>query len=166
MHSASRPPEFPPCQGSAGRNAVAIIVISAAVGLLIAGSGFAVAQAAAPSSGDYTQQQARAGQPVFANRCASCHGSNMQGQSGPPLAGSNFASNLQFSKQTAKQLFDFAKQQMPADAPGSLSDKQYREVFAYILSKNGYPAGHKQLTDQSVSSIKLLPYPGKNGQSQ
>jgi len=154
-----------PTRRTGARTTAAVIGTALSAALLMAAGGFAAAQAAAPSSGDYTQQQAKAGQPVYANRCASCHGSNMQGQSGPALAGSAFASNLQFSKQTAKQLFDFIKQQMPADAPGSLSDKQYRDVFAYMLSKNGYPAGQK-LTDQSVSAVKLLPYPGKNGQSQ
>jgi hypothetical protein len=70
----------------------------------------------------------------------------LQGQAGPPLKGKPLASNLRYSKISAQQLFDFIKQHMPKNSPGSLTDQQYRRVFAYILSQNGYPKGDKPLT--------------------
>jgi len=115
----------------------------------------------AATPGDYTQQQAAAGRQVFNQHCAKCHGSNLQGQSGPPLAGSKFKSNLEYSKMSAQQIFAFIKTQMPYDAPGSLSKKQYLRALAYILSKNNYPQGSRQLSEKILPSVKLLPYPGK-----
>jgi hypothetical protein len=70
----------------------------------------------------------------------------LQGQAGPPLKGKPLASNLRYSKISAQQLLDFIKQHMPKNSPGSLTDQQYRRVFAYILSQNGYPKGDKPLT--------------------
>ena len=136
--------------------------LTCAAGLLICGIG--TIQASAPANGGYTRDQAAAGKQVYAGHCSRCHGAKLQGQAGPPLAGPGFASNLQYSKISAQQLFDFLKRHMPKNAPGSLTNKQYQEVFAYILSENGYPAGSRPLTDKSVSQVDLLPYPG-NGSS-
>jgi S-disulfanyl-L-cysteine oxidoreductase SoxD len=118
------------------------------------------------ATGDYTQQQAAAGHQVFAQHCAKCHGSKLQGQSGPPLAGPKFKSNLEFSKMSAQQLFAFIKSQMPYDAPGSLKKKQYLQALSYILSKNGYPQGTTPLSEKTLSKVKLLPYPGKGSDHQ
>lgn len=115
---------------------------------------------------DYSQSQASAGQQIYTQHCAACHGSQLQGGAGPALAGPKFADNLSYSKMTAKQLFDFIKSQMPNDAPGSLSDRQYLDVFAYILSKNGYPAGLTALSEKTLGQIKLLPYPGGNSDQE
>jgi mono/diheme cytochrome c family protein len=120
---------------------------------------------AAAAKGDYTAPQANAGRQVYSQHCAQCHGGKMEGEAGPPLKGKPFASDLSYSQMSAKQLFDFIKQHMPKNAPGSLSDKQYRRVFAYILAQNGYPNGSQPLTDQSVKGVDLLPYPGGGKQS-
>ena len=119
----------------------------------------------AAATGDYTQAQVSAGRQVFNQHCAQCHGGNLQGQAGPPLAGPKFESNLEYSKMSAQQMFAFIKTQMPADAPASLSKQQYLQAFAYILSKNGYPQGSAPLNEKTVRDIKLLPYPGKSGGS-
>jgi mono/diheme cytochrome c family protein len=121
----------------------------------------AVAPAIAVARGDYAASQANAGQQLFAQHCAKCHGSNLEGEAGPPLAGPKFASNLAYSKISAPQLFDFIETQMPADAPGSLTKQQYEQAFAYILSRNGYPAGATPLNEATIGRIKLLPYPGR-----
>lgn len=121
----------------------------------------AARSAAAP--GDYTQQQAAAGHQVFSRHCAKCHGGNLQGGAGPPLAGPKFKSNLEYSKMSAQQLFAFIKTQMPNNAPGSLSKKQYLQDLAYILSKNDYPQGPKRLSEKTLPGVKLLPYPDKGG---
>jgi len=113
----------------------------------------------AAALGYYTQQQAAAGQQIFTQHCTKCHGSKLQGQSGPPLAGAKFKSNLEFSKISAQQLFTFIKTQMPYDAPASLSKKQYLQALAYILSKNGYPQGATPLSERTLGQVKLLPYP-------
>ncbi|MEJ2433199.1 MAG: hypothetical protein P8Y53_08545, partial [Pseudolabrys sp.] len=89
-----------------------------------------------------------------------------QGKAGPPLKGKAFASSLRYSQMTGKQLYHFIKTQMPKSNPGGLAKKQYLRVFSYILSKNGYPKGSKPVTEKSVGSISLLPYPGSGGKKQ
>lgn len=120
----------------------------------------AEAASAPAAAGDYTQDQARTGRQIYAQHCAQCHGGNLHGKAGPPLAGSQFADNLRFSKMSGQQFYHFIKTQMPANAPGSLKDAQYRDVLAYLLSQNHYPAGAKPLTSDSIANVKLLPYPG------
>jgi mono/diheme cytochrome c family protein len=127
--------------------------------MLAGGMGFAV-PAASQAHGDYTSTQAMHGARVFSNHCAACHGAELQGQTGPALAGSSFGGLLQYSKMSSSQLFEFISTQMPKDAPGSLSTQQYLDVLAFILSKNGYPAGDDALSRSSLDQVKLLPYPG------
>ncbi len=130
------------------------------LGILSLGSSIAPAVA---STSDYTRQQASQGRQIYQTHCSQCHGSDLKGQAGPALAGPGFKSSLQFSKMSTQQLFDFISQQMPADAPGSLSHQQYLRVLAYLLSKNGYPAGGKELNPDRFKAVKLLPYPGGSG---
>lgn len=88
--------------------------------------------AAAPGSGGsapYTLAQAASGATVYTQKCASCHGANLQGVSAPALTGAPFArSNL-----TLSQMRTIVTTQMPLTAPGSLSPSDYASVIAYIL---------------------------------
>jgi mono/diheme cytochrome c family protein len=138
----------------------------AVIGVCIIAAAFAIGSAReslAASAGHYTEGQATHGQEVYAQHCASCHGSNLQGKSGPALKGEAFAQNLQYSKMSAQQLFDFIKTHMPADEPGSLTDEQYLQVFAHMLSENGYSAGSSPLSKDSVAKVELLPLPKAGG---
>lgn len=109
----------------------------------------------------YTATEARAGAAVYAQRCAQCHGANLQGGAGPPLKGAA----LQKGYPTASDLHDFIQTQMPANAPGSLSGAQYDEVTAFLLQQNGRlgPAKSKKpsgkFTGKSGAS-KGTPPPG------
>jgi mono/diheme cytochrome c family protein len=126
---------------------------------------FTAANALATGTGDYTSAQSTVGRKNFNQSCSSCHGSDLQGQAGPALAGPAFAKSLQFSKMSASQLYGFISKQMPADDPGSLSEDQYLRVLAYILSKNGYPSGQTRLSKDTLSQVVLLPYPGSESSS-
>ena len=121
----------------------------------------AVAQPAcqAQSSAGYSPEQAERGKAIFESHCAVCHGATLAGAAGPPLAGEDFASYLDFSKITAAQLLHFIMTQMPYNAPGSLPKASYEAVFAYILSVNKYPAGEQSLNESNVACVKLLPHP-------
>lgn len=118
--------------------------------------------AACPSGGIYTPAEAKAGMAAYNANCASCHNADLSGNSGPALAGPKFVSYLQFTKITAAQLASFISSQMPAPAPGSLTAKQYNDIFAYILSYNHYPSGSSEITPESLSCLEMLPYPGSN----
>lgn len=113
-----------------------------------------------PSAGYYENSQAMVGKQLFSENCASCHGSDLAGQSGPALAGKDFVSYLKFTKISAQQLLAFMESQMPYQAPGSLKKSDYVNIFSYILSVNGYQSGSVALDRDNVACIAMLPHPG------
>ena len=114
-----------------------------------------IAVAAAPPA-IYTAAQATAGHADFETHCSMCHGKNLQGIAGPTLIGQSFASKS--NNYTVAAIFDELSQQMPAGAPASLTNTQYADIMAFILSKNGYPAGSTPLTFEGAqsSTVKLI----------
>jgi mono/diheme cytochrome c family protein len=120
------------------------------------------AQASVAQHATYTQEQVTQGRQVYSAHCSRCHGADLKGQAGPALAGPAFKSSIEYSKMSAKQLFDFMSTQMPYDDPGSLHKNQYLDVLAYLLSKNNYPASHSKLTEKALGQVELLPYPVGN----
>jgi alcohol dehydrogenase (cytochrome c) len=80
----------------------------------------------------YTSAQVQAGKAQFAQSCAICHGKQLQGVSGPALAGSAFGK----SHLTLAAMRTIVTKQMPLTAPGSLSAAQYASVMAYLLAAN------------------------------
>lgn len=96
---------------------------------------------AADAASLYSAAQASAGADVYSQSCAMCHGDQLQGSMGPALAGANFTS----AGNTVGDIYGVISQQMPENAPGSLSAAQDTDVLAYILSKNGYAAGSSAL---------------------
>jgi alcohol dehydrogenase (cytochrome c) len=129
-------------------NRVLVAGFSALAVLLAAGTTHAAQQ------GYYTRAQAVSGATVYSATCSQCHGVNMQGGSGPPLTGQAFKAYVGKTG-TAATLFDFISRQMPADKPGSLTQQQYLDVTAYILSRNGYPAGDVPLTKNALPNVQL-----------
>jgi alcohol dehydrogenase (cytochrome c) len=88
----------------------------------------------------FTEQQASAGETIYRERCAECHLSTLQGSfEAPQLAGGNF--RLSWGNQPVADLLDFTRETMPPSAPRSLSDEQYAQVIAYVLSQNGIESG-------------------------
>jgi alcohol dehydrogenase (cytochrome c) len=109
----------------------------------------ASAFAQAPVS--YTLPQATMGRTAYERSCAECHLSDMTGSfEAPELAGPNFRSY--WSGAGVDELLDIA-QAMPPDAEGSLSDEAYASIVAYVLSRNGFPAGGEELTLASAGSL-------------
>jgi PQQ-dependent dehydrogenase (methanol/ethanol family) len=107
--------------------------------LLVLGLARAGTVSRAAPAGFYTQAQATRGQVVYTAHCLQCHGANLQGQSASALVGPQF--QLHYGNGTVAQLYGFISKQMPANAPGSLSVPDYLAVTAFILAKNGVPAG-------------------------
>jgi len=105
------------------------------------------------TNGAYTGEQASRGATVYAQSCALCHGTKLQGESGPPLSGKTLKEL--YGSGTAAQLFDFISHQMPLDKPGSLSPQQYLDVTAFILSRNGIPSGKTALDMSSLGNVRL-----------
>ena len=107
----------------------------------------------------YTAAQSKAGASVYASQCSVCHGSELQGKTGPALAGQDFRDSISYSKMSGKQLYQFISSQMPYDSPGSLTEQEYQQIVAYILEENGFPAGKQALTTATLDQVSLLPFP-------
>ncbi|HUE64596.1 MAG TPA: cytochrome c [Rhizomicrobium sp.] len=94
--------------------------------------------------GVYTAEQAAQGKALFADKCATCHGADLNGaEMAPPLVGPTFLGD--WVGQSADDLFTRIHTTMPANDPGSLSNAQVTQVLAYILSANQFPAGSTAL---------------------
>jgi len=135
---------------SRGSKKSSVLLAVPVAALLLAGT---VTQAARP--GGFTQTQSSRGANVYAAHCAACHGATLGGQSGPSLLGASFQKSYE-SNQPVSVMFDFISKQMPYNAPGSLSQTDYLDVTAYVLSKNGYPAGDVALSSATLGH-KLVP---------
>jgi mono/diheme cytochrome c family protein len=94
--------------------------------------------------GIYTAAQAKRGESVYTQYCASCHGAMLEGRGQtPPLTGSDF--NMDYNGMPLSELFDKMQGAMPADKPGSLSRGQNADILAYVLQYGKYPAGQVEL---------------------
>jgi polar amino acid transport system substrate-binding protein len=117
----------------------------------------ASAQAAKPAI--YTADQAQAGAAVYAQACAACHGSQLEGVAAPALKGQAFSDMATAQNLTADALLDVVADTMPQSDPGSLKPEDYNAVVAYILQQNGYPAGNAALSkaEPGLKDIKITP---------
>lgn len=119
----------------------------AALGVVLAASVVGLSAQTATHNvwdGVYTVDQATQGKAVFADKCATCHGPDLNGaEMAPPLVGATFLGD--WVGQSADDLFTRIHTTMPANDPGSLSNAQVAQVLAYILSVNQFPAGSTAL---------------------
>lgn len=113
--------------------------------------------------GVYTADQTAQGKAIYADKCATCHGADLNGAGmAPPLVGATFLGD--WVGQSADDLFTRIHTTMPANDPGSLSNAQATQVTAYILSANQFPAGSTALPsdDASLGQIAITAEkPGK-----
>lgn len=130
----------------------------AAVALLVAAVGVSYALQDAPSrsvwDGVYTEDQAKRGQGLYEEQCASCHGDALTGgEMAPPLAGGEFLSS--WNGLTVGDLFERMRKTMPLDKPGQLSRAVNADITAYLLSFNKFPAGKTELP-QNTEMLKQI----------
>lgn len=96
--------------------------------------------------------QVTAGQVVYREQCATCHGQNYEGVSAPALDKPTLA-----EYKDGKTLFDFISKNMPLTNPGGLTQDQYLQVTALLLDHvQALPADQKLTTD-NAANIKLTP---------
>jgi mono/diheme cytochrome c family protein len=111
----------------------------------------------------YTEGQARRGQAAYAQSCAACHADDLRGKStAPSLVEESFA--FLWGDLTVGALFTSTRTKMPSDKPGSLPPQTYADIVAFLLQKNGFPAGGAELVSESAPldliAIKTTP-PGR-----
>jgi len=106
--------------------------------------------------GVYSDEQANRGKALYAQECASCHGSELTGgEMAPPLAGGEFLAG--WDGLTIGDLFERIRISMPQNAPGSLSGQQNADILAYVLSVSKFPAGAAEMPKEAgiLKQIKL-----------
>lgn len=118
-----------------------------------------------PGSGSYDE-----GKKVYGEKCAACHGEDLQGVKGTgarPLSGGIGSIASGEPKRTvgsfwpyASTLFDFTKRAMPFDKPGSLTDDEVYAVSAYILGENGIIDKTEVMNAQTLPKVMM---PNRDG---
>jgi alcohol dehydrogenase (cytochrome c) len=107
----------------------------------------------------FTLDQAARGRTSYGEHCASCHGVNLEGDSGPALVGEAFASSWSQATRTVDDLFYIIRTAMPRPKVGSLQVPEYLDILAFVLSRNGVAASGRPLTADAelLTSIRLAP---------
>jgi mono/diheme cytochrome c family protein len=128
-----------------GIRVVVVVAMTAAVSV-----GVVVSLAQAPVSvrdGIYTTAQAEQGRAIYDTQCVSCHGelSAFVPEMAALLADHTFRSR--WEGRSLGELFSLILEEMPQDAPGTLSVEQTADLIAYLLSGNRLPAGGAALSD-------------------
>ena len=114
-----------------------------------------LAVSAQPASGIYIAAQAESGRAIYAQRCSACHAADFNGSGdAPALAGTTFM--LKWRPKMVSELFGEILQNMPPTDPGSLGETAALSATAYILERNGAPAGQQALTPGMTTLIGAI----------
>jgi S-disulfanyl-L-cysteine oxidoreductase SoxD len=137
-----------------GRPATAAEIDALAIAIMPDGRGL-------PAGG----ASAAEGSPIYAARCAGCHGPDGEGGASDRLVGRRPEGRFDFADEVmpvsertigsywpyATTLFDYIRRAMPFDAPGSLTDQEVYSLTAWLLWKNGI------ITEGDVVDARTLP---------
>src|SRR5579871_5184579 len=103
------------------------------------------------------------GAPIFAEKCAACHGDN--GKGGGPAAAlveEQKLEGINASRKTIKNfwpyattIFDFIRRAMPFTAPHSLSDDEVYALTAYILAENKLIDANATMNAETLPKVKM-----------
>lgn len=109
----------------------------------------------------------RAGEALFAARCAACHGAGGTGGSADALVGGRGSLATGKPVRTvgsfwpyATTLFDYIRRAMPYDAPQSLSADETYAVSAYLLHRNGILPEDAVLDAGALAAVRM---PNRDG---
>jgi mono/diheme cytochrome c family protein len=113
--------------------------------------------------GVYSATQASRGQETFKDKCAACHGDQLEGLVGPPLTADEFLKT--WGNQPLSELVNKIQKTMPQSDPGSLTRSQAVDLVAHILQVGKFPAGPADLagTDEALKQVLLAPTPSPTG---
>lgn len=107
------------------------------------------------------------GAPIYAQKCAECHGENGKGGSSAALARDVPITDISASMKTianywpyATTLFDYIRRAMPWQAPKSLSDDEVYALTAYILRQNKIIAENDVMNAETLPKVRM---PNRDG---
>ncbi|MBZ5707997.1 c-type cytochrome [Nannocystis pusilla] len=121
------------------------------------------AGATPPAEAPSFAAQARRGQALYGEHCASCHGASGEGGRAPALVGESALPQAASGGQrdvefrTAGDVFQWMKAHMPPNAPGSLGDAAYLDILAFDLQANNIDPGPAPLDADSAAQVVLHP---------
>jgi mono/diheme cytochrome c family protein len=123
--------------------------------IIPAAPGAIAGPAPAPIALTFTAEQAERGEAAYARNCQDCHGSTLDNGEfgGAPLNGSYFRRH--WGSGSVAALYSKTRTTMPPDRPGQLTDRTYLDLTAFLLSKNGYAAGDKELPADLEAQQKM-----------
>jgi mono/diheme cytochrome c family protein len=125
------------------------------IAAFVSATAFATALAQAPATvldGVYTIEQAERGHVAYERHCIQCH-EGLEAD-GPELTNKAFLDRWREDK--LESLFTFIKTTMPGNMPGSLDERTYADIVAFILEAHDLPAGTRELTPEMVGAIQLV----------
>lgn len=114
----------------------------------------AAATAGSLSAAGFTAEQATQGQTEYAQQCAQCHGTRLEGTEAPGLMGQDVMGNWD----TAGGLYDFISVAMPPAQPGQLGEAAYLNIVAFIMRENGAQPGDEPMVadEEKLAAISLV----------
>jgi hypothetical protein len=107
------------------------------------------------ADGVFTDVQATRGAAAYDAACVRCHRADLGGADGPALKEDRF--NRTFAGKPLAAFHDRIKTTMPRGAPGSLSEGVYLDILAHLLRENGFVAGARELTADTIDGVEVLP---------
>jgi len=110
--------------------------------------------------GVYTTAQAERGRQAYTRHCSRCHGEDLGGRRDYPLSGERFMDH--WEAHTLEHLFVLIRDSMPPDGTNAVDPNDKRDIVAYLLQQNGFPAGTTELS-QDVATLATVEIERKSG---
>jgi cytochrome c len=105
--------------------------------------------------GIYSAPQAERGRTGYMQSCAACHADDLRGRAtAPSLVEESFA--FLYNDVSVGELLDKIQKLMPSDRPGSLPPETYRDIVAFLLQANKFPAGGKEMDAEPEALRKVM----------
>jgi mono/diheme cytochrome c family protein len=101
------------------------------------------------------------GAPIFAQKCAACHGEKGAGGIAAPVTAGRPRATLDGGKTIANfwpyatTVFDFIRRAMPYNRPHSLTDPEVYALTAYLLSLNNLIGPNEVMNAQTLPKVKM-----------
>jgi cytochrome c len=109
-----------------------------------------------PGSGTPAQ-----GAPIYAQKCAACHGEGGKGGHAAPLVGNPSLNGIEAPKTIANfwgystTVFDFIRRAMPWFTPRTLTNDEVYAITAYILAENKIIGPNDVMNAQTLPKVKM-----------
>lgn len=105
--------------------------------------------------GVYRDEQATRGEIAYEQECAACHRADLLGDGlAPALTGAAF--DMRWSELSVGHMFVAIRTKMPLGAPASLDRSTYVDIVSYLLKRNHFPAGSRELPIDEGALGKII----------